>query len=82
MTTYLGMPVRRAVAVAVAAAAIGATVGLTVPTYGDRVAPCGITVEVEDGVATYLPASCSTADDLADRVATIRDERAGTRWSR
>lgn len=45
-------------------------------------APCGVVAEVEDGVATLVPASCSTADELDDRVATIRDERAGTRWSR
>ena len=81
MTTYLGMPVRRAVAVAVAAAAVGVTLGLTVPTYGDRVAPCGMTVEVEDGVTTYLPASCATADELADRLDVIRANRGGSRFA-
>jgi hypothetical protein len=32
-------------------------------------APCGVTVEVEDGVPTFLAASCMTADAMADVMA-------------
>jgi len=45
-----------------------------------RTAPCGIVAEVEDGVARIVPASCSTPDELADRMARIRDERGGDRF--
>ena len=45
-----------------------------------RSSPCGIVAEVEDGVARFVPASCSTPDELADRMARIRDERGGDRF--
>jgi hypothetical protein len=82
MRTYLGLRPAVAIATGLTAVTIGAAIGLATPTPLDRVAPCGVVAEVEDGVATLVPASCSTADELADRLATIRDERAGVRWSR
>lgn len=81
MTTYLGLRPRTAVAVGLAAAIVGAVIGLALPTPLDRAAPCGMTVEVEDGVATYLPASCSTPDELAARLDAIREARPSDRFA-
>ena len=78
--TYLGLPARTVVAVGLLVAVVGVALGLAVPTPLERFAPCGVVAEVEDGVTTYLPASCSTADELADRMARIRDERGGDRF--
>ena len=79
--TYLGLRPAVAIATGLAAVTIGAAVGLAIPTPLDRYAPCGVVAEVEDDVATLVPASCSTADDLADRVDVIRDERTGGRFA-
>jgi len=76
-TTYLGLPIRTAVAVGLAAATIGATIGLALPTPLDRAAPCGVTVEGGE----VIPAACSTADELADRLDTIRTTRSGGRFA-
>ena len=68
MTTYLGMPVRTAVAVAVFAAAIGAALSPRLPTpdvYGD------------DGYPVLTPAEYA---DVIDRYETIRDARTGGRF--
>lgn len=70
--TYLGLPARTVVAAAVAVGIVGTAIGLALPTPLDRFAPCGLVAEVEDGVTTYLPASCSTAHELDDRLDTIR----------
>lgn len=43
-------------------------------------APCGLVAEVEDGVTTYLPASCSTEDELADRLDRVREGRPSPRF--
>ena len=69
--TYLGMTIPTAIGVGLAAAAVGVAIGLAAPTPLDRAAPCGLTVE--EGVV--LPAACSTADELAERLDRIRVER-------
>ena len=79
--TYLGLRPRAVVSVGLAAATIGAAIGLAAPTPLDRAAPCGMTVEVEDGVTTYLPASCSTPDELAARLDAIREARPSDRFA-
>ena len=79
--TYLGLPARTVVAAALAVGIVGTVIGLALPTPLDRFAPCGLVAEVEDGVTTYLPASCSTPDELADRLDTIRDARPSDRFA-
>ena len=67
--TYLGMPVRTAVAVAVFAAAFGAALSPLLPTpdvYGD------------DGYPVLTPAEYA---DVIDRYETIRDARTGGRFN-
>jgi hypothetical protein len=76
-TTYLGLPIRTAVAVGLAAATVGVTIGLALPTPLDRAAPCGVTVEGGE----VIPAACSTVDELADRLDTIRTTRSGGRFA-
>ena len=69
MTTYLGMPVRTAVAVAVFAAAFGAALSPLLPTpdvYGD------------DGYPVLTPAEYA---DVIDRYEAIRDARTGGRFN-
>ena len=69
MRTYLGMPIRTAVAVAVFAAAIGAGISAAIPTpdvYGD------------DGYPLLTPAEYA---DVLARYASIRDARTGGRFT-
>ena len=93
--TYLGMRARTVVAVGLTAVTIGATIGLTLPTSppcaivevcadGSTVTTTyvlstGEVVEVDhhDGHLADVEAA-----EVADRLATIRDERAGERFAR
>ena len=77
---FLGLPHRTVIAWSVAVAIIGAAIGLALPTPLERHAPCGVVAESEDGVTTYLPASCMTAEDMRDRMAAIRAERPSGRF--
>lgn len=72
--TYLGWPLRKAVAVGLAAAAVGAVIGFALPT--PDVAPCGFVTE--EGVR--VPASCIDADDLDATLSEIRETRTGGRF--
>ena len=69
MTTYLGMPVRTAVAVAVAAVSFGAIISAAIPApnvYGD------------DGYPVLTPAEYA---DVLHRMDVIRDARTGGRFN-
>jgi hypothetical protein len=69
VTTYLGMPIRTAVAVAVFAAAIGAGISAAIPTpdvYGDDGYPVLTAVEYAD---------------VLNRMDAIRDARTGGRFN-
>lgn len=78
--TYLGMPARTAAAWTAAAAITGAAIGLALPTPLERHAPCGVVAEVEDGVTTYLPASCMTAAEMRARLDAVLADRGGNRF--
>lgn len=72
--TFLGAPIRTAIAAAVAVVAVGTAIGLALPT--PEPAPCGYVAE--EGV--LVPASCETAEELDARLALIREGRATYRF--
>ena len=76
MTTYLGLTRRAAIAAALVAVTVGGAIGLAIPAPDP--APCGL---VADSGGTLVPASCSTADELADRLDVIRETRTGGRFA-
>lgn len=42
---------------------------------------CGVTVEVEDGIPTYLAASCHTPEQVAEQADRIRGARPSSRFA-
>ena len=78
--TYLGLSARTAAAWSAAAAITGAAIGMALPNPLDRHAPCGLAAEVEDGVTTYVPASCMSKAELSDLTAKIRADHGGNRF--